>query len=92
MELGKIRAGLGRGLEGLKWGIAAAQMPHSKIRPGWVGGTLALTPGDLATRSFDFLARKNFQITEPIGTSANRLVARAAAGAISHIQIEANRF
>jgi hypothetical protein len=63
---------------------------ENKTRLG--GGTLALTPGDLATRSFDFLARKNFQITEPIGTSANRLVARAAAGAISHIQIEANRF
>jgi hypothetical protein len=54
--------------------------------------TLAPTPGGLATRSFDFLARKNFQITEPIGTSANRLVARATAGAIPHIQIDANRF
>jgi hypothetical protein len=45
-----------------------------------------------ASRIFDFLARKNFQITEPVRTWANRLVARIAAGAISHIQIEANRF
>jgi hypothetical protein len=53
--------------------------------------TSAPTPGNLATR-IDFLARKNFQITEPVRTPANRLVARAIAGATPHIQIDANRF
>jgi hypothetical protein len=92
MEPGKIRAGLARGLEGLKWGITAAQMLHSKIRPGWLGRTPWRSRLGSSNRSFDFLARKNFQITEPIGTSANRLVVKATAGAISHIQIDANRF
>jgi hypothetical protein len=92
MELGKIRAGLARGLEGLKWGIAAAQMPHSKMRSGWLGRTPWRSRPGSSNRSFDFLARKNFQITDPIGTSASGLVAKATAGAISHTQIDANRF
>jgi hypothetical protein len=54
--------------------------------------TLAPMRGDLAARSFDFLARKNFQITEPVRTPANRLVATATAGATPHIQIDANHF
>ena len=57
-----------------------------------VAETVASTPGDLATRSFAFLSRKNFQITEPVRTSANRLVARATAGITPHTQIDANLF
>jgi hypothetical protein len=54
--------------------------------------TFAPAPGDPATRGSIFLARKNFQIVEPVQTSAHRLVVGATAGATSHIQIDANRF
>jgi hypothetical protein len=65
-----------------------------------ISETAASTPADLATRSFDFLARKNFQINKRIQTSVDRLVAKATdsagitatADTTHYVQIDANHF
>jgi hypothetical protein len=70
----------------------AAKCRIRKYDPAGWGGHFGAYARESSNRSFDFLARKNFQLIEPIGTSANRLMAKATVGAISHIQIDVNRF